>query len=431
MKIALVTLDTVRYDSFARHFGWLPGQRFTNTWAPSHGTPLVHGAVFTGKYPSETGITGSHPTLSDDPILTEQLHDIGYDTTIWSANPYISPTFGYDRGVNNIHGTVKMERERTDTADWRTILEIDGRLSRYTAAAKSILQSDAPATSIKQGIGLIARGHGIGTPVDNGGQEFRQWVRNYSTAGTADEFLFVNLMDAHSPYQRLPNEWTNGMNVEDIPWDPNFEDWLTPPADPDATRAAYDAGVEYLATIYRDVFSKLREEFDVVITMADHGEHLGERGRWGHSAGLDPVLTHVPLVVSGSGWDSSTRCREPTSLIDVHATVLELAGIEAPSRGTSLHTPGGEYRTEYLGLANTDAIDELPPNRQRITRRTYDTTLLGAITSDGYGFEDFTGWNGADAARDVIEDVEISMQTEEAEEIDQMTKQKLEDLGYM
>lgn len=56
MNVATVVLDTLRKDAFERHFEWLSERRFDTVWSPSHLTVPVHGSLFTGCYPSETGV---------------------------------------------------------------------------------------------------------------------------------------------------------------------------------------------------------------------------------------------------------------------------------------------------------------------------------------------------------------------------------------
>lgn len=54
-SVALVVLDTLRKDTFDRHFKWLPGVNFEDAYAPADFTTPVDGSMFTGLYPSEHG----------------------------------------------------------------------------------------------------------------------------------------------------------------------------------------------------------------------------------------------------------------------------------------------------------------------------------------------------------------------------------------
>ncbi len=76
----------------------------------------------------------------------------------------------------------------------------------------------------------------------------------------------------------------------------------------------------------------------MVIT-ADHGEHLGEQGLFGHGCSLYMPELHVPLIVLGPGLiPPGQAVSDPVSLRDLSATLLDLLGLEteAPIPGRSL-----------------------------------------------------------------------------------------------
>jgi len=71
----------------------------------------------------------------------------------------------------------------------------------------------------------------------------------------------------------------------------------------ESIRARYDGGVksadEQAARIF-DTLAARGRAFVAVVT-SDHGESLGEEGRWFHGGSLAPELLAVPLVVTGKG----------------------------------------------------------------------------------------------------------------------------------
>src|SRR5690606_37854691 len=66
----------------------------------------------------------------------------------------------------------------------------------------------------------------------------------------------------------------------------------------------------------------------VLILTSDHGEYLGEAGRWGHNPpSLWPVV-HVPMLIHAPARFPSPRTVDtPVGLMDLMPTILELSGV--------------------------------------------------------------------------------------------------------
>lgn len=115
-------------------------------------------------------------------------------------------------------------------------------------------------------------------------------------------------------------------------------------------------------------------EHDTVVIVADHGH----TARGGHG-GIEPEVTHVPLILAGAGVDPA-RLPRNARLIDVAPTVAALLGIPAPGHGL------GRTLTEVL------AIDDATANELRDA----DMVRLAATRAIVEDAE-------ATAARDVLE----------------------------
>jgi hypothetical protein len=75
----------------------------------------------------------------------------------------------------------------------------------------------------------------------------------------------------------------------------------------------------------------------IVVLTADHGDSLGEQGRWGHAYTLYPEVVRVPLIIhlpdrlrEGRTWDPEAIAL----LIDVVPSLAELLGYSPPSPAT-------------------------------------------------------------------------------------------------
>ncbi len=79
---------------------------------------------------------------------------------------------------------------------------------------------------------------------------------------------------------------------------------------------------------YIDVVRE-RGELDntLIVYASDHGEMLGDHGRWGKSTWHSPS-TGIPLIVAGPGLTRGVTSDALVSLNDLTATFLELAGVE-------------------------------------------------------------------------------------------------------
>lgn len=64
----------------------------------------------------------------------------------------------------------------------------------------------------------------------------------------------------------------------------------------------------------------------IVVLFADHGFHLGEKQRWAKRTIWEDG-TRVPLIVVAPGFGQEQRTSQPTQLLDIYPTLLELTGL--------------------------------------------------------------------------------------------------------
>ncbi|WP_226038881.1 sulfatase-like hydrolase/transferase [Natrinema sp. DC36] len=434
-RIALVVLDTLRKDAFDDHFDWLPGHRFENAWSPSHWTVPVHGSLFTGKYPTEHGsLANSKPLTCSDSTLSETLVSEGFSTRGFSANPFVTPAFNFDRGFQTFDGSFDNLPMFDKILDWRAFHEEygDEGIRRFGRALLKCFQKDVDtARSLKVGLQIKLREARDRQDKDSGITEAIEWLKSQRL--NEDEFVFFNLMEAHAPYDMIPQEYVSGSAPSELGLQHHFE-----PLDESQTAEAYNAAVSYLSDAYRKLFADLTRRMDFVITLGDHGELLGEHAYYGHEYGLFPELTHVPLAVSGEGLENTER-DSVVSLLDVYPTVLKLAGIHSNRRGESLleeKRGSRTYLTEGHGLPQ-DRVQKLSKMGHNVER--YDSVFRGIVTTDGYEYESIDGWElcGAhtsnkfkDELDDLVERLEESSETSDRPDISQAALERLKANGY-
>jgi arylsulfatase len=194
------------------------------------------------------------------------------------------------------------------------------------------------------------------------------------------------------------------------------------------------------------MFDVLVGRFEHVIVLSDHGELLGEHGKWGHGYGLEPEVTRIPLHIY-SGESSTETVSKSVSIIDLYQTVLDMAdGIDAKEyeqRGESLigDTTDRALLTEYHGLTHTHSVENLiGQGHPREVVEKYNQTLRGVVLPpDYYGHEtmdEFSDYgdpetdNPQEAIADIGDSLEDPSTRDENDLSDGMVSQ-LSDLGYI
>lgn len=442
-KIAMVVLDTLRKDAFDEHFEWLPGTRFENAYSTSNWTVPVHASLFTGTYATEVGSYAKSIRLGwNGMVLPERLAEAGFTTRAFSCNPNISPQFDFDRGFSYFDGSWRLVSHREDIFNWyRSIAEMDhtGPVAYLRALTQCARADVNMLESIRYGANLKLQSlDRFGRTRDDGVQKALSTVRKMSFSD--DEFLFVNLMEAHAPYTPPPDYRT--VDLVDV-GQGQLEDMIKERSLPaERLRQAYDDSVRYLSEMYQELFAELASSFDYIITLSDHGELFGEHGSWQHDYGVYPELVHVPLSI-WCGEEETTVREDLVSLLDVHATVLDACNLEITGRGISLFadTPRKECIAEYHGISHQEKLDRLRKNGiDKETIKQYDAAVYGIARDEGYyGYEALDEYfeQGETSMADprahlhnLVDDFNIHGSEDEID-LDSAVTSQLSDLGYI
>lgn len=438
-RIALVVLDTLRKDRFDECFDWLPGLRFENAYATANWTAPAHASMFTGRYPQEVGTSAKSTGLTcPETTVAEELAGAGYETVAYSANYNVSARNGFDRGFAEFVGPTRVLNPDGDVLDIEAFLadtDVEG-LGLYGKVLRECVFGDHDTLrSLRCAVGKKF-GNSLRKSVDDDGASVvasavadRDWAE--------DAFLFVNLMEAHTPYDP-PDEYNpvgEGVTV-------TMADTFTGVDDPERVRRAYDGAAAYLSATLRDVYEDLVAAFDYVITLSDHGELLGEHGYWNHTYGLYPEVTRVPLVVTDTARRETGTVETPVSLLDVYRTIRDLAGLEPRRRGQSLADPAElearDRLVEYRGLISVahEGLRDAGLSDDEIAE--YETPMDALAGRDGCYrvFEDEeTVFSSGTAESDPVQRYRDLVETlepveAEADEVSDEAMDRLEDLGY-
>ena len=101
-------------------------------------------------------------------------------------------------------------------------------------------------------------------------------------------------------------------------------------------KSLYDERIYQLDTEIKDFLTRVKDKFDkdtIVIIYADHGETLGERGRYGHCESYPDCLymetIRVPLIIKVPGIKNK-KINKLAQGIDIYPTIMKLIGKDGP-----------------------------------------------------------------------------------------------------
>jgi len=319
-NIVIIVLDTLREDHAQGldrllDYGFV---KYQNAIAPAPWTLPSHVSMFTGLYPSEHGIYETQGRRGEELIrysrlrmnaleynILQKYKDENYDTVLISANSHITPWAGFEADRNIIIDPITSSIVTDDT------ITIDAEVQKLGGRISFILyylrKKNIPKLLKASQLYLMRRIHRLKAIPKNISERFVREkggslaVSLLKTLRLEEPFfLFVNLMESHSPYFRYGEEkkyncailkWllTGSIN----PQDRRF--WRTYPQHAErATRRAK----ELVSTILQ----KTDRSNTLIIVTSDHGELLGDDGA-GHIYSLKDGNIRVLLYVKyPEGW---------------------------------------------------------------------------------------------------------------------------------
>ena len=280
-RVILLFLDTLRADRVSC-YGYprqltpaldelaARGTRFERAYAPSPWTVPSARALFTGRPPED---------YEAGPTLAEQLRREGFLTAGWTANAFLGPNFGCERGFS--------------TWQWRFKPPADH-------------QTDLALT----------------------------WLGDHADRSA---FVVVNYMDPHLP-REVPDAYIDAVRQTEgtYPDDPDPDGRIRDEVD------RYDASVrfldEHVGRLIREAEALPGKTW--IVALSDHGEELHDHGSFEHGHTLYQELVRVPLIVAGPGVAAGLVVTPPVTLQDVAPTVRGLLGLDPGAEGGAVDLGG-------------------------------------------------------------------------------------------
>lgn len=407
-----------------------------------------HASMFSGKYASEHGVTGSKSYSDIDPFM-DDLSEKGY-TTVGLANvAYLSPEFGADEmfddfeyvpGKSFFNG-LEMERDDFHSAEGsRKYLDLlgqivgSGQVGKLFTGARKFFEKE-----------LLLR--------DSGARKTNRKVGEKLEDAEEPFFLFLNYVEPHYPY--LPP----------FPYSHSFLDLKASPGkikekgsqdlgrysvgenepseeELEFLKKIYDSEIKYLDSRLKKLYEYLKERYPdtVFIFTSDHGEQFSENGLFVHkTGGFYREVKEVPLI-EVFPEEQSEEVSEPVEIKALAEHVPKLA-----DRDFQSIEAGEPALSEDIG-PEEEKVDE--PN---IVRQDYGFYGV-SVQDEGYKFIWYSSGRKELYSMPEEEKVEDKQKSEELEQVvldrvgnpeendyrretvepeDEEIKERLEELGYM
>jgi arylsulfatase A-like enzyme len=362
-SIVLVTVDCLRAD----HAGFMGYERPTTPFLDSlanesfvfpvaivAGAPTYYSfpAILASRYPLALGrdVLGLGP---DEPTLSSVLKQAGYATAAFgAANPYISSRFGYGYGFDTFRDF--LEDEPAPLLDEKANAGTsNGWASRLNRKLKKVRPALGPlgivydelyfeycqrVTPVADSLDAMRRFPVADVIVDRA----CTWL---SSVGEEPFFLWLHLMDPHSPY--YPKETARALMGRGpiTPYRARYLNsyWNRSDLGPrrlarhrDEIVSLYDAGVRWvdvqMARLIETLQGSKRWQNCIFAFTADHGEEfLDHGGRYHPPSRLMEELIHVPLLLRVPGSEKKQVSKSPFSMLHLAPTLLDAARLPAPS----------------------------------------------------------------------------------------------------
>ncbi len=339
--VLLLVLDTVRAKSlglYGRALDTSPhidrlgagSVVFDRAISTSPWTLPSHASMFTGHWPHELSVGWSTPLDDAEPTLAEILAERGYVTAGFAANhAYVSRSFGLARGF----------------AHWDDFPMSPGQ----AVLSMSLGRMVATWGWLRHRIGdheLLNR-----RTAEDMREAFFDWL---DSRPERPYFAFINFFDAHEPYEPpsdLRARFAPGFQRSNIEHRKNLlrgvnarrlEKWAMSAGEARRELGLYEGAIAALDIEIGRLVEGLEHrgllDGTLLILTSDHGEQMGEHGLYDHMQSLYQPVTHVPLIIRPPGGSpAGLRIARPVSIVDVPATVLDVAGVRpAPLPGSSL-----------------------------------------------------------------------------------------------
>jgi arylsulfatase A-like enzyme len=375
-SLVLVTVDCLRADhcglyGYARpttpFLDSLAAESFVVPQAIVAGAPTYYSfpSILASRMPLALGrdVVGLAPGES---TLATILREIGYATGAFSAaNPYISPRFGYEQGFevfrdfldhdfigievpstqdtfnagpesgDSVHGGLKPKLNSKLNQSLKNFAGALGLSSLYNELYFQYCIKTAP---VADSVDALRRYPAADVLVD----QAQSWL---ASVGERPFFLWLHLMDPHSPYYPPAAAFREltGRDIEPARAHYLNQSWNRSDLTASGLRGKrdevvelYDAGILFadrqIARLVNNLKQTNRWDDCVLVLTGDHGEEFLEHGgRYHAPVQLGEEIVRVPLLIRvPEARGKKAVPTSPMSHLHLAPTLFEIMGVQAP-----------------------------------------------------------------------------------------------------
>ena len=408
---------------------------FSQAITPAQWTIPAHASMFTGLYPSQHTMFQLNAVLPPTiQTLASRLRQAGYFTAGFSNNPLVGRlNNGLRRGFNHfinydgiiVSRAINPNRPVNQLNYQRKGYNLFGHIQNALAQSEKVNQiRSSPLILPLWQIALKIRGNLKGNTTRSLADTAQLLIERANIQPNQPIFTFVNLMGTHTPY--VPPRWAvkrfapmlnsrigrrflksiNAIRSKELDFislaktstrlsalsnitkqlmsifQPHLaiDEWLKS----DGLKAEYKTlldGIYNAEVAAQDAqlglfFKKLHTtgalDNTLLIIVADHGEHLGEKQMIGHAFGAYQELVHVPLLIyAPQEWKQGRTISSSISTRRIFHTILTAAGIATPTEETLslLQTTSSDIKKDVV-IAEAEPLQ---PIIQMLKRRQPET----------------------------------------------------------
>ncbi len=363
-NIVFVMLDTVRADILGTYGGPLNLSNidsisrrslvFENAIAPGTYTLPSHLSMFLGKRPRKIkqlmkDNIKNYGSRTDpfmrkisyvngkDTTLASRLSYLGYNTSLFSNNPFLTPSIGITKGFSHVENIFVNDKIMEGNMTVKTILNmINSNFTRKNVVRLAVLLSYAfPGESLDRLYLRLRKkverhySEECGYyRIDSGARQTNRQIGRYlDSERDGSNFLFVNYMEGHEGYPTnlvtekkfIQDKWlhmTGHNNIEDT----------------NAERIAYMKRIEYLDGKVGELIKTLKVKGVLdnafIIFAGDHGQSFMEHGQMYHNVFPYNEVVRVPLIISkfenGKQKNIGKRVQNAFSLTSLNKIIPEM-----------------------------------------------------------------------------------------------------------